>query len=81
MSEPDRWGPLPTRTDRPRAAALRVLRALVGSDGITVAALSERLGGHPNSIRLQLERLVAAGFAETAVPPSDRRGRPSHAYT
>jgi predicted ArsR family transcriptional regulator len=74
-------GPRPARTDRPRPAALRVLRALSDFDGaITIAELSSRLGGHPNTVRNQLEQLVTTGFAAAQTPPPGRRGRPSRRY-
>lgn len=82
MSEPSRRGPQPARTDRPAPAALRVLRALVETDApATIADLTARLGGHPNTVRNQLDNLVDAGFAELAVRQSGGRGRPSHVWT
>ncbi len=75
------FGPQAARTDRPRPAALRVLQALIASDGGgTVATLNATLGGHPNTIRVHLEHLVSDGFVtETSVPTSGR-GQPARAY-
>ncbi len=75
-------GPRPARTDRPGAAALRVLRALVSADRpTTIAALSAELGGHSNTVRHQLEHLVETGFAEQAKLPGGGRGRPAKVFT
>jgi len=74
-------GPLPARTDRPRAAALRVLRAVAATTTpITLAELTATLGGHPNTTRAHLERLVVDGFVLEAPVPTSGRGRPAHAY-
>lgn len=81
MSTPIPNGPQLARTDRPRAAALRVLRALSAAPApVTLAELTARLGGHPNTTRAQLEHLVADGFAEEATRPASGRGRPARAY-
>ena len=68
-------GPQPARTDRPREAALRVLRELVAADGpATLAMLTQSLGGHPNTTRMQLEHLVALparAWLVTRTPVSD----------
>ena len=80
MANPVR-GPLPARTDRPRAAALRVLRAVAAATGpVTLAELTDTLGGHPNTTRAQLERLVVDGFAVETPAVSAGRGRPAHSY-
>ena len=74
-------GPEPARTDRPREAALRVLRALATADRpVTIAALTDELGGHSNSVRMHLEHLVSDGFAVEEAAPSSGRGRPPRAY-
>ena len=75
-------GPQPVRTDRPRDAALRILRLLAAAPApLTISDLQARLGGHPNRFRAPLEDLVADGFAnETTVTPSGR-GRPPRTYT
>lgn len=46
----------------------------------TLAALSESLGGHPNTTRAQLEHLVSAGFATETSLPASGRGRPARAW-
>jgi predicted ArsR family transcriptional regulator len=75
------YGPAPVRTDRPREAALRVLRWLSAADGpVTISALNQALGGHPNSVRAQLQHLVATGFASEVALPAAGRGRPALAY-
>lgn len=74
-------GPHPARTDRPRDAALRVLRALVAADApATLSSLTATLGGHPNTTRLQLENLVADGWADEADEPPSGRGRPARTW-
>ncbi|MCB0910819.1 MAG: helix-turn-helix domain-containing protein [Propionibacteriaceae bacterium] len=75
-----RLGPDPIRTDRPRDAGLRVLRALASRESATLADLADALGGHPNTTRAQLEHLVAAGFATALDLPASGRGRPAHAW-
>lgn len=81
MSAQAPLGPRPARADRPRAAALRVLRALTETAGpATIAGLTTSLGGHPNTVRIQLDHLVEAGFAQVAPLPPQGRGRPSQAY-
>lgn len=75
-------GPQPARTDRPRSAALRVLRGLATSpEPLTIAALTEALGGHPNTVRVQLEHLVEGGFASEVDLPTKGRGRPARGYS
>lgn len=74
-------GPQPARTDRPRAAALRVLRAVAAAEEpVTLAELTTGLGGHPNTTRAQLEHLVADGFVEESSRPGRGRGRPARGY-
>lgn len=81
MSTSTGFGPQPARTDRPRKAALRVLRALLASDGRgTIATLNSALGGHANTIRIQLEHLVRDGFVTDTSLPTAGRGRPARAY-
>nr|WP_300149407.1 helix-turn-helix domain-containing protein [Propionicimonas sp.] len=80
MTTPYATGPLPVRTDRPRPAALRVLRALVEQGPVTIAALHAVLGGHQNSVRQHLDGLVDAGFAEEVAQTAGGRGRPARAY-
>lgn len=58
-----------------------MLRALVSAEGpATLAVLHEALGGHPNTVRVQLEHLVAGGFATEVQLASSGRGRPARAY-
>ncbi len=75
-------GPARAANERPRDAAFRVLRALVvsGLPTATISDLTERVGGHPNGVRLHLDALVADGFAEYAAQPKQTRGRPAKAY-
>lgn len=74
-------GPQPARSDRPRAAGLRVLRALLDRSGpATITELTDALGGHPNTVRQQLELLVSAGFAAEDDAPPKGRGRPARTY-
>lgn len=82
MSTTASLGPLPARTDRPGNAALKVLRVLAGADGPqTIAALTEALGGHPNSVRAHLERLIAAGYVGSSPQPAPGRGRPAQGFS
>lgn len=73
-------GPQPARTDRPRPPALRILRAVVASGGATISGLQAGLDCHQNTIRQQLEQLVAQGFVEEVVLPASGRGRPARRY-
>ena len=63
------------------SAMLRVLRTLVGSPRpMTVADLALALGGHPNTMRLHLQRLLVDGWvAQLSLSPHGR-GRPPKAY-
>ena len=75
-------GPAAVRTDRPRDAALRILRVLASApSAMTIAAIHTRLGGHPNRFRPPLDRLVADGFADETTVASGGRGRPARAFT
>ncbi len=74
-------GPQPARTDRPSEAALRVLRVLAArADAVTSAELTAELGGHPNTVRPHLDRLVAEGFVDPVTRPAAGRGRPARTY-
>ena len=60
---------------------LDLLHALQGAGGpLTIAALTDAVGLHHNTVRGHLDRLIAAGFV--AVEPEDRhvRGRPRMLY-
>lgn len=76
-------GPAPT----PGGPALSPARARVAElldrsgGGVTVAALAERLGGHPNATRAHLDGLVAKGLATAAPVRGTGRGRPALSYT
>ena len=74
-------GPQPTRTERPGAAALRVLQVLVDADApATLVTLAGMLGGHPNTTRAQLDNLVADGWVTQTDEPPAGRGRPARVY-
>lgn len=58
-----------------------MLRALLATDGRgTIATLNADLGGHANTIRIQLEHLVRDGFVTETSLPAPGRGRPARAY-
>ncbi|MRH30178.1 helix-turn-helix domain-containing protein [Microbacterium sp. SYP-A9085] len=46
----------------------------------TVVALAERLGTHPNTVRLHLERLLADGLVERTVDDRGLPGRPAQLF-
>ena len=46
----------------------------------TVVALADRLGAHPNTVRLHLERLVSDGLAERTVDDRGLPGRPAQLF-
>ena len=59
-----------------------MLRALLASEGPgTIATLNAGLGGHANTIRIQLEHLVRDGFVTEASLSTTGPGRPARAYT
>ena len=61
---------------------MRVLRALVAKrQPVDVSTLTAELGGHPNSVRHQLNLLVAEGFADLAPQPVAGPGRPTSYFT
>lgn len=78
-------GPLPTTSSRrerlsgPRRAVLDLL--VETQVPMTVAAVAERLGQHPNTVREHLEALVRARLASRDQLPPVGRGRPAAAYT
>lgn len=53
---------------------------LAAPEPVPVAVLADHVGMHPNAVRPQLARLVAAGLLEELVDPVRRRGRPRHLY-
>src|SRR3954469_25045859 len=74
---------LPTRSDdvlaQPtRAELFRLLTELRRPAG--TVELAERLGLHPNGVRVHLERLEAAGFVIRSRAPQTR-GRPRDAWS
>ena len=79
------FGPLPSSASRvheaPGRAAAGVLVALENSgEAVTVAALAEELGQHPNTVREHLDALVYSGLAERTRAASAGRGRPAWLY-
>ena len=74
-------GPLPATEVDLRPVALRALRALVQLDRpAAVSDLTPQLGGHPNSVRLHVEGLVAGGLARLVPGEAQGRGRPAKLY-
>lgn len=81
----DRRGPRPGMPQRLSPARRRVLQAVVDlgrpTDDqdeprfVTLTAVAELLGGHPNTSRQQLTALVTEGLAETGSVPTGRPGR------
>jgi predicted ArsR family transcriptional regulator len=61
-----------------RARLFAILTELRGPVG--TVELAERLGLHPNGVRIHLERLEAAGFVSRSRAPQTR-GRPRDAWT
>ncbi len=58
-----------------------VLRLLESSDEpLTVAALAELLGTHPNTVRLHLDRLVSDGLVERTTDGRGVPGRPAQLF-
>lgn len=78
--------PASTRADRATATGLgrsrtRVLDALEAADGsLTVAAVAEQVGLHPNTTRFHLDALVEAGLASRSDEGRDQPGRPRALY-
>jgi predicted ArsR family transcriptional regulator len=50
------------------------------ADGLDVTALARRTGLHPNTIRVHLEKLAAAGLVTAEIVRRGGRGRPSTRY-
>lgn len=57
-----------------RRAVLRVLRA--SGAAMSIVAIADQLGVHPNTVRFHLDTLVADGQVEHAQPDHNRPGRP-----
>ncbi|MFI8287574.1 MarR family transcriptional regulator [Streptomyces sp. ms191] len=65
------WGRASTAPASP--SQMRVLLMLEHQDGINLRTLADSLASTPPSISRLCDRLVAAGFVERAISPSDRR--------
>lgn len=63
------------------AAAMRIVRLLVGKPPIAVASLIRATGVTRTAVTEQLNELVAAGFVERTTERLNGRGRPRHLYT
>ena len=50
------------------------------ANALTIAAIADRLGVHPNTVRFHLDTLVADGRVERAEPDSRRAGRPPQLF-
>lgn len=65
-------------TDNSRERVVIALES--GQSAQTVQELAETTGLHPNTVRSQLEVLVATGVAQRDTVSSTGRGRPKHVY-
>ncbi|MFV0407313.1 MAG: helix-turn-helix transcriptional regulator [Propioniciclava sp.] len=75
------YGPQPTADVNVPIPALRVLQALAQVDrAAAITDLTPLVGGHPNSVRLQLDGLVTDGFVELVTTKPQGRGRPAKLY-
>jgi len=63
------------------AAALRVIKLLVGNPPQTISDLIETTGVTRTAVTEQLNELVAAGFVERGTERLPGRGRPRHLYS
>ena len=63
------------------AAALRIVKLLVGTPPQTVAQLMEAMGVTRTAVTEQLTELVNAGFVERASERLPGRGRPRHLFS
>lgn len=61
-----------------RDQVLAILRA--ARDPLSINAIAERLGVHPNTVRFHLDGLVAAGRIEQLSGDVDGPGRPANVY-
>lgn len=59
---------------------VRVLRALARRGRAGVDELTSDLGGHPNTVRKHLDRLLADGEVERSSAGTHARGRPAYAF-
>jgi len=75
-------GSLTTMSDMTvSAAALRVIKLLVGNPPQTIADLIKTTGVTRTAVTEQLNELVAAGFVERGTERLPGRGRPRHLYS
>lgn len=83
MDLPDRLGPAPTPATPPLSEARRRVLAAVADveEAATLAAIAQRLGGHPNAARQHLDALLADGLIRQQRLTSRRRGRPANGFT
>lgn len=63
-----------------RRRVLRAVAELGASEPVTLHAVAERLGGHPNTSRQQLDALVASGLLAAITLPTHGPGRPPRGY-
>lgn len=68
----------PSGTGGRREDVLAALRGAAGA--MTIAAIADQLGVHPNTVRFHLDTLVADGRVERAEPAGRRPGRPPLMY-
>src|SRR5680860_116471 len=61
-----------------RVQVLEVLRAQTAP--LAVVVVADRVGLHPNTVRLHLDQLVEAGLVAREPEPRDRPGRPRLVY-
>lgn len=64
-----------------RRRVLRAVSELGGAGPVTLTDIVGRLGGHPNTTRQQLDRLVASGLLDVTAVSHGRPGRPPKTYT
>lgn len=78
----ERMGPTPLpEVSSARGKVLSALASLEDSGHpATIAELADSLGGHPNTTRAHLGRLVEAGLVERVTLESGSRGRPAHGH-
>ena len=62
----------------PRASLLEILARQ--PDPVSIEAVVEATGRHPNTVREQLNWLVSAGLVERRKAPAEGRGRPAWLY-
>lgn len=72
--------PAPQPTLPPARARVAALLGELG-EGVPLAELATRIGGHPNATRAHLDALVEEGLAEAAPLPRTGPGRPALGWT